>query len=70
MTLKEMRLSRGWSQTVLADRAGVSQRIVGLIEAGRVPGPTLPTLDKLAGAFEVDLLTVIAAVRAARDLRA
>lgn len=70
MTLKDMRIARGLSQTALADRAGVSQRLVGLIETGRVPGPTLPTLDKLAGALEVDLLTVVAAVRAARELRA
>jgi transcriptional regulator with XRE-family HTH domain len=52
VTLRELRLRRGWSQEQLADASGVSVRTIQRIEGGRPPGRA--TAAALAGALEVD----------------
>ena len=52
--LREERESRGLSMTVVAQRAGLSQSIVSLIERD-LRSPTLDTLLRIAEAIEIDL---------------
>lgn len=47
VNLFELRQSHGWSQEVLADRAGMTQAQIARIEAGHA-NPTLRTITKLA----------------------
>jgi len=47
-----LRRARGWSQTELASRAGLSRNTVEMTEAGRTPRRS--TRLKLAAVFEVD----------------
>ncbi|AIG73064.1 Hypothetical protein AJAP_00630 [Amycolatopsis japonica] len=54
MTVREMREARGWSQTMLATRAGMTQSAVARFEAGGTV-PTIPVLERLAHALEADL---------------
>lgn len=44
--------SRGWKQTALADRAGISQKAVSNILSAK-SNVTLDTLDRLAAVFGV-----------------
>lgn len=53
MSIKTMRLARGWSQAQLAEFTGLSLRTVQRIEKGTKP--TLETRKALAAVFEVDL---------------
>lgn len=52
LRLKKLRTERGQSQAELAERAGLSQPAIGVIEAGQ-KSPTVRTLEKLAAALEV-----------------
>jgi transcriptional regulator with XRE-family HTH domain len=52
MTVREMRLGRGWSQEELAELSGLSVRTIQRIENGRVPG--LASAAALAAVFDVD----------------
>src|SRR3982750_3312351 len=45
---------RGWSQTQLADAASMTQSAVARFEAGGTM-PTLPVLERLARALDVEL---------------
>lgn len=56
MGLKEMRLSRGWSQSELAQIAGLSDRTIQRLEAGRPA--SLEAVRALAAAFETTPDTV------------
>ena len=47
-TIKKMRISLGINQTVLAQKAGVSQSLIAKIEAGKVE----PTYSKALQIFE------------------
>lgn len=47
--VRDARSSRGWSQTELAEHAGVSRPTIARIEAGR--DVTTSTLAKVAGAL-------------------
>jgi transcriptional regulator with XRE-family HTH domain len=53
-TVRELRQQRGWSQTELAQAAGMTQSAVARFEAGGTV-PTLPVLDRLADALDADL---------------
>lgn len=53
MIIGKLRLQRGWSQSQLAEMAGMSSRTVQRIEQGR--RPSLETCKALASVFEVDL---------------
>ena len=50
--LKSLRRERGWSQSELADRVGVSRNSIISIENGRFD-PSLPLAFELAEAFEM-----------------
>lgn len=53
MIVRKMRLKRGWSQSQLAEMAGVTTRTIQRIENGQ--RPSLETCKALASVFEVDL---------------
>jgi putative transcriptional regulator len=50
--LREMRATKGWSQSGLAEKLEVSRQTVNAIETGRYD-PSLPLAFKLARVFEV-----------------
>lgn len=52
--LREIRLEKGVSMTVIAAKAGLSQSTISLIERGH-RNPTLDTLLRIAEVLEVDL---------------
>lgn len=54
VAVRELREHRSWSQTQLADAAGMTQSAVARFEAGGTV-PTLPVLERLARAFDVHL---------------
>ena len=54
--LKELREARGWSQSELARRAGLTANAISQLEdLDRPRWPLFPTLCKLAGAFDLTL---------------
>jgi ribosome-binding protein aMBF1 (putative translation factor) len=53
--VRELRELRGWSQTALARAAGMTQPAVARFESGGTV-PTLPVLERLAGALDADLV--------------
>src|SRR5688572_2886398 len=52
--VRELRERLGWSQTQLAEAAGMTQSAVARFEAGGTV-PTLPVLERLARALDVEL---------------
>jgi ribosome-binding protein aMBF1 (putative translation factor) len=52
--VRELRERHGWSQTQLAAAAGMTQSAIARFEAGGTV-PTLPVLERLAHALDVDL---------------
>jgi ribosome-binding protein aMBF1 (putative translation factor) len=52
--VRELREQRGWSQTQLAQAAEMTQSAIARFEAGGTV-PTLPVLERLAQAFDVEL---------------
>lgn len=57
-TLREHRTEKGWTQTELSRRSGVSNVRISLIEASKST-PSGPTLQKLATALGVDANDVL-----------
>ena len=53
MLVRKLRLQRGWSQSELAEMAGVTTRTIQRLERGHRPG--LETGKALAAVFEVEL---------------
>lgn len=53
--LKELREQRGWSLRELAEKSGLSNGYISLLENGRVESPSVTVLGKLAKAFAVPL---------------
>lgn len=53
MIIRKLRLQRGWTQSQLAEMAGVTPRTILRIEQGQ--NPSLETCRALASVFEVDL---------------
>ena len=53
MTIRELRLGRGWSQEQLADCTGISVRTVQRLENGGTAG--LESAKALAAVFETDV---------------
>ena len=51
-----MRGREGWSQTELARRCGTSQNAISRLESPRYGKPSLTTLKKIAGVFDVALI--------------
>ncbi|TCO65519.1 helix-turn-helix domain-containing protein [Actinocrispum wychmicini] len=52
--VRTLREERGWSQTELATRAGMTQSAMARFEAGGTV-PTLPVLERIAGALGMRL---------------
>ena len=52
--VRELRTERGWSQTALGERLGVSRQTVNAIENGRYD-PSLPLAFLIAGVFGLPL---------------
>ena len=52
--VRELREQHGWSQTRLAEAAGMTQSAVARFEAGGTV-PTLPVLERLAKALGLEL---------------
>jgi transcriptional regulator with XRE-family HTH domain len=52
--IRELRDERGWNQTALAYRAGMSVSQISLIESGK-RNPSAASLKNLADALEVDI---------------
>lgn len=52
--VRSLREQRGWSQTQLAERAGMTQSAMARFEAGGTV-PTLPVLERVAAALEMRL---------------
>ena len=51
-----LRISRGWSQTELATRAGVSRNCIAMIESrNERANSTIETLDKIFGALDLQM---------------
>ena len=50
--VRELRSDRGWSQSDLGERLGVSRQSINAIEAGRYD-PSLPLAFKIADVFEL-----------------
>jgi transcriptional regulator with XRE-family HTH domain len=58
-TLRLAREENGWSQEVLADKAGLNRSYLGEIERGSAM-PSLATVAKLADALGINLSALIA----------
>jgi transcriptional regulator with XRE-family HTH domain len=54
-TVRQMREQRGWTQTRLADAAGMRQSALARFEAGGTV-PTLALLERIAQAFQARLV--------------
>ena len=54
-TVRQLREQRDWSQTALANSAGMTQSAVARFEGGGTV-PSLPVLDCLAHALDADLV--------------
>ncbi len=50
--VKELRAERGWSQSALGERLGVSRQTVNAIENGRYD-PSLPLAFDIAAVFDL-----------------
>ncbi|HET6379615.1 MAG TPA: helix-turn-helix transcriptional regulator [candidate division Zixibacteria bacterium] len=55
-----LRLRKGWSQAVLATRAGVSRELVSRIERDRVAGITFGGVDRVLAALDANLRAMAA----------
>ena len=56
MIVRKLRLKRGWTQSELAEMAGVTSRTIQRIEGGQIP--SLETARALASVFEVELTLI------------
>ena len=52
--LRRLRLGKGWTQQELAERASLTYKYYQDLEAGRLTGITLATIEKLSGVLEVE----------------
>lgn len=64
--LRQARMAKGLSMNVVAQKAGLSQSVVSLIERG-LRSPTLDTLVRIASAIETGLGEIV--TRAERDAK-
>ncbi|MFI5780073.1 multiprotein-bridging factor 1 family protein [Nocardia sp. NPDC051570] len=57
-TIRQMREHHGWTQSRLAEAAGMTQSAVARFEAGGTV-PSLPVLERLAHALDADLVVQV-----------
>ncbi len=56
LTIRKLRMEKGWSQTDLANAVGTKQSAIARLENAEYPGrPNISTLEKIANALNVDL---------------
>lgn len=53
--LRRLRLGAGLTQQMLAEKTGISYKYYQDLEAGRLAGITLATIEKLADTLETDV---------------
>jgi len=58
--LRELRLSRGWTQEKAAEACGIGYKLYQLYELGIKVNPGLSTLEKIADGFGIDLCEMLA----------
>lgn len=63
--IRALREKKGLSQRELAERVGTTQSAIARLEAGNI-SPTLPTLDKIAGALGAEVCLTIVDLAASR----
>jgi len=65
LRLRDLRKIRGWSQSELARRSGVSQSVISRLESGVIEAVSFENLERLAEALECDpgYLVVVTAQR-------
>ena len=68
LTVRALRLQRGWSQKMLAERLGTSQPYIARLEQGG-EDIRLGTLRRLVAAFDLDMNTLDEALRNQAMLR-
>jgi transcriptional regulator with XRE-family HTH domain len=56
--LRRLRDRKGWSQTILAERSGLSRRMISAIESG-VANVSLSSIDRLAAALSVTFAQLV-----------
>ena len=56
---RAVRIRRGWRQSDVADKAGVSRSLVSLIERGHLEGMTLTTLRRIGRVLELDVAVTV-----------
>lgn len=61
--MRELRADRGWSQSELGERLGVSRQSINAIEAGRYD-PSLPLAFRIAAVFELPIERIFRPERA------
>jgi len=58
MELEKQRNLKGWSQTKLAEKSGVSQTYISELEANK-KNPTIPIVKKLASALGITVTELL-----------
>ena len=58
MRIKALRKRKGWTQAILAAKAGIGRVHLAKLETAR-QDPTLATLEKIAKAFRVKLSALV-----------
>lgn len=56
--VREARQARGWSQAVLASKAGITREFLARIETA-VQVPSLPMLEAIARVLDVDVVDLV-----------
>jgi transcriptional regulator with XRE-family HTH domain len=56
--LRQLRKEKRWSQTVLAERSGISRRMISAIEGGKA-NISIQSVDQLAEALEVSFARIV-----------
>lgn len=59
LTVREARDAKGWSQTKLADEAGLNKATVCRIESGEITNPSNDTVEALEVALKVKRGTLV-----------
>ncbi len=53
LRVKELRVARGWSQSELARRSGITQQTISRIEARQTEAVAFEVLERLADALDI-----------------
>ena len=58
--LRALRIARGWTQELAAEKCGIGYKLFQLYELGIKQNPGLLTLDKIARGFGLDVSELLA----------